>query len=131
MEKHYLSEVDIENRTALCKKCGPVSLAKQGKNKYRCSVAKAEHRGKAYPSKDPVTMYEFEGGRFYLKRSEKNALKKGQVCSICKEDKPLVIDHCHQTGRIRGVVCTHCNWLLGHAKDNPDVLAQAIEYLKA
>jgi len=46
----------------------------------------------------------------------------------CKTDQ--VIDHCHTTGRVRGVLCSGCNLALGHAKDDPRVLNSMINYLK-
>lgn len=39
------------------------------------------------------------------------------------------IDHDHETGRFRGILCPPCNLILGYAKDNPDILWKAIEYL--
>jgi hypothetical protein len=42
----------------------------------------------------------------------------------------LQIDHCHATGKIRGLLCTNCNNMLGKAKDNVGVLKNAIAYLE-
>ena len=41
------------------------------------------------------------------------------------------IDHCHKTGKTRGVLCHHCNIGLGYFKDNSDTLRAAIKYLEA
>lgn len=51
-------------------------------------------------------------------------------CSICKETKFLAVDHCHTTGIFRGLLCQHCNSVLGYAKDNVNILENAISYLK-
>ena len=56
------------------------------------------------------------------------------VCAICKIDAcpsglSFAVDHCHTTKKIRGLLCANCNKLLGHAKDNPDILTSAINYL--
>lgn len=40
------------------------------------------------------------------------------------------IDHCHSTGVVRGILCHHCNVLLGHAQDSPPLLKAAIQYLE-
>jgi len=41
-----------------------------------------------------------------------------------------MIDHCHEKGHVRGLLCYHCNIGLGHFKDNTLWLQRAIEYLK-
>lgn len=50
-------------------------------------------------------------------------------CSICADDKNLVIDHCHTTNRVRGILCSTCNRGIGLMKDSVQVLQSAIEYL--
>lgn len=42
----------------------------------------------------------------------------------------LVVDHCHTTNKVRGLLCNPCNLLLGYAKDNVAILQSAINYLK-
>lgn len=39
------------------------------------------------------------------------------------------VDHCHTTGKVRGILCGNCNTGLGHFKDSPMLLQRAIEYL--
>jgi hypothetical protein len=58
-------------------------------------------------------------------------LKQRGVCAICQErpSKPLVVDHCHDSGQVRGLLCSHCNAALGFMRDRPEVLARAIAYL--
>lgn len=60
---------------------------------------------------------------------------QGGVCAICKTPitdvgRKLVIDHCHSTGKIRGLLCGQCNMGLGAFKDNIQNLKQAIGYLE-
>ena len=50
-------------------------------------------------------------------------------CEICGADGPLVVDHCHSTGEVRGMICAHCNSGLGYFLDNPNFLTNAIAYL--
>lgn len=56
------------------------------------------------------------------------------LCLICAKlqigDKKLSVDHDHKTGKIRGLLCTNCNFLLGLAKDDLNILEAAINYLK-
>ena len=54
------------------------------------------------------------------------------VCWICEEQDPhgrLAIDHCHTTGKIRGLLCRNCNRALGAFKDNVERLQRAIDYI--
>ncbi|MCR4285084.1 MAG: endonuclease VII domain-containing protein [archaeon] len=55
-------------------------------------------------------------------------------CAICGTHqidfkRQLFLDHCHTTGKIRGLLCQHCNFILGQAKDSIIILQKAINYL--
>lgn len=50
-------------------------------------------------------------------------------CAICEEAKPLVLDHCHDTGNVRGLLCKTCNQAIGMLQDKPDVIANAATYV--
>ena len=55
---------------------------------------------------------------------------QGKTCAICKEGgKPLVIDHNHITGKVRGLLCRDCNIGLGFFKDSIYSLEWAVSYL--
>lgn len=58
---------------------------------------------------------------------------RGGRCAICGEtvayDK-IDTDHNHKTGKMRGLLCGNCNRMLGGARDNPETLQRAVEYLK-
>jgi hypothetical protein len=64
---------------------------------------------------------------------------QGGVCPICNKSLKVrgvkgrdlaVVDHCHTTSSIRGLLCTPCNLMIGYAQDTPEVLAKAIKYLE-
>jgi hypothetical protein len=58
--------------------------------------------------------------------------RQKNVCGICKTpDKPLCVDHCHATGKVRGLLCRDCNLGLGNYKDNPVFTRAATAYLEA
>jgi hypothetical protein len=62
-------------------------------------------------------------------------LKQGGGCGICgaapKHDRRLSVDHDHDTGAVRGLLCDACNQAIGLLRDDPRLLKNAIEYLGA
>lgn len=61
---------------------------------------------------------------------------QGKKCGICGVSRPRGkggwhTDHCHVTGKFRGVLCGLCNMLLGCAKDDAGVLLKAADYLES
>lgn len=52
------------------------------------------------------------------------------ICHRCPRQVALSVDHDHVTGRVRGLLCQNCNAALGMFKDDPALLARAIDYLK-
>lgn len=61
--------------------------------------------------------------------SEKEFYTLPKICVICGSTQKLVIDHSHQSGRIRGRLCDSCNKGLGYFKDNPALLLRASDYV--
>jgi len=62
------------------------------------------------------------------------------VCACCKKPEtkinnqtkkvqPLSVDHCHETGKVRGLLCDVCNTTLGKIKENISTLGSMIDYL--
>ena len=68
---------------------------------------------------DYARMWVFQGGR----------------CKICGQEPAkygdLHVDHDHRTGKVRGLLCRTCNWMLGSARDKPDTLIAGAKYLKS
>lgn len=55
---------------------------------------------------------------------------QGGVCAICsKPGLKLVVDHDHATGKVRGLLCHHCNVGIGYLRDDIEILASAQTYL--
>ena len=58
---------------------------------------------------------------------------QGGVCAICKgppvSDKVYCVDHDHQTGAVRGLLCRKCNSGIGYLRDDPSIVRVALEYL--
>ena len=55
-----------------------------------------------------------------------------KICNVNQLDlkRPLVVDHCHASMKVRGLLCDNCNNGLGKFKDNTDFLKNAINYLE-
>ena len=90
-------------------------------------------------------MYNIDNGKSAINKmkythgigiEEYNVMHKGQEgrCAICGSRKAskfgrLYIDHCHGTGKIRGLLCRNCNAGLGMFKDDPEIIMEAATYL--
>lgn len=65
-------------------------------------------------------------------------LKQNGLCAICGiKPEPdnygrngFHVDHHHGTGKVRGLLCRQCNWMLGNAKDDAMILNSAAKYLR-
>ncbi len=66
---------------------------------------------------------------------------QGNVCAICKLPERatnkrsgrvhnLAVDHCHDSGKVRGLLCSNCNTAIGLLKENADLFQSAVNYLK-
>jgi hypothetical protein len=62
---------------------------------------------------------------------------QGRQCAVCgaardlRGPNGLVIDHCHKSGAVRGLLCSSCNVGIGHFRENPEYLVAAKRYLEA
>ena len=72
-------------------------------------------------------------GRYGITPAEYDLMKLNQdnKCKICQEEKDLIVDHDHKTKLVRGLLCHHCNTMLGLAKDSPQTLQGALRYLES
>lgn len=78
--------------------------------------------------------------KYGLTHAQVELMRMGQnnqclICSVVFCDgshkaASMHIDHCHSTGIVRGLLCTHCNHGLGKFQDSADVLRRAIAYLE-
>jgi hypothetical protein len=75
--------------------------------------------------------------RYGITLEDYNAMfaEQGGKCAICGAHQselpaPLFVDHNHETGQVRKLLCRNCNLVLGFARDNIEILKVAISYLK-
>lgn len=56
---------------------------------------------------------------------------QGGVCAICGGIRRMCLDHDHETGAVRGILCENCNYMIGNAYDSQDTLLAGARYLAA
>jgi len=115
-----------------CKKCH----SEDGLSRYR--IKKKEH-----PLSRKQSSYRYTIKTYYsLSEQDFNNLHENQdmSCKIClikinnvfKDYKGanVAVDHCHDTGKVRGLLCRKCNSGIGLLKDSPKLLKRALIYLE-
>ena len=119
--------INYENNTKLCTECNITrDLSYFPKTKTRGYQSKCRECKRV---RDRVWQYNISKEEYLNLLLEQN-----NTCAICniKEEgnRNLAIDHCHTTGKVRGLLCVKCNTSLGGFNDNIELLMKAIEYLK-
>jgi hypothetical protein len=110
-------------------------LLKTGLKSYRnchCNICQ-DKRNLVYREKEP---YSWIANRYKVSKEEAKYWygRSMTSCEICghqwKEGKErLCIDHDHSTGKVRGILCKHCNHVLGHSRESLQILDNAKAYL--
>jgi hypothetical protein len=136
---HRLSNKDFETMMADCPTCGRVKFTVRNNatgNAYRCSNKRREEPDK-YPARSPRNPNRLLL-RYGLTRSEYSDLLDGQDggCAVCHktpdpDKRAMPVDHCHKTGKVRGILCHNCNTAAGLLGDSPGTARQLAAYLEA
>lgn len=114
-----------------CKPCqiGYVAAKRATTPGWRKKTEPLARKRYAIKSKFGISLEEYE--RMYH--------AQGGVCAICGRVESKVlrghpamlsVDHCHQTGKVRALLCHACNVGLGLFRDSPEVLSKALEYIQ-
>ena len=107
----------------ICKTCFNAYYAKRRVEKYELvrSYEKKFHRERRLKYTFGITEEDYS----------KMFTEQQGACAICLiiPKRTLHIDHCHTTGKVRGLLCSNCNTGLGQFKDNTDLLDKAKVYL--
>ena len=137
--------MDVSNvTTKVCARCGkekPLSefyvdsQSKDGRNSWCKDCHKKYGREYRVARKEKLREIDYIR-RYGVDLKTYKALLESQRgrCAICGKlpkgnEKRLGIDHDHETGKIRGLLCERCNMGLGFFNDDPQLLQKAIEYL--
>lgn len=67
-------------------------------------------------------------GMTYEDYEELLAIQEGK-CALCETVAMLAVDHCHETGKVRGLLCNRCNLGIGLLKEDTNIFKRALEYL--
>jgi Autographiviridae endonuclease VII len=137
--------LDMADKSKECIRCAetkPMSgFARSPKTGYyqseciACMNKARDARAEAEPQKYERSSLRTQVKRFGISLEHYEAMLKAQngKCWICGEEEPhrarLAIDHCHEEGYVRGLLCMHCNQGLGSFKDDVARLERAITYL--
>lgn len=132
------------SRTALCSDRCRAEKARQHMKAWRQAQPTEDLAGKArewdLANKDRVRANHYRS-RYGVTTSDLDAMLLSQnfKCPICTEpltfngtkgrDLP-VVDHCHSSKNVRGLLCTPCNLALGYLKDSPDNGRRLVQYLE-
>lgn len=133
----------MEKICSVCKQKKPLSqfynrkAAKDGKYSC-CKVCAGEMRKKTEQKYPHYQVHMQRKKRYGMSREQYEALleKQGGKCAICRSPSPgrkaifFCVDHCHETGKVRGLLCKRCNMGLGYFLDKTKLLRRAIKYLE-
>jgi Recombination endonuclease VII len=129
--RHVLTYIDEDLKLADCSHCGPKVRIRirirDGKRQFIC-------RDRRNGSRQWASMVAGRFRRRYgmtITTDQVLALRRADRdrCAICGGTGELTIDHCHQSGRLRGILCRPCNVAIGLFRDDPVLIKRATDYL--
>lgn len=120
----YVDRKKVNGLSTYCKACCRVrAKAAYARNP---DAAKAAHRAWVAKNRDVVRLHKIKAA--YGLSAEAYAAMP-PVCVICGAETGLCVDHSHQSGRVRGLLCGPCNKGLSFFRDNPSLLYRAADYI--
>ncbi|WP_412074939.1 endonuclease VII domain-containing protein [Streptomyces sp. col6] len=112
-----------------CPQCGEVKPHDQWERNRSSSDGWASYCRPCRAERNRAAYFQRKYGLSPAEVDELIAAQQG-VCCICLTAPAEHVDHCHQTGRVRGVLCFSCNAALGQLKDRPDAIRRAAAYVE-
>lgn len=118
----------------MCDLCYAKHYREKNPEKMR-EIGKRRHeRDKNIPERKHKKYLQFIKRLYNLTEEEFNLLfsKQNGCCKICElppnKNKRLHVDHCHKTGKVRGLLCAQCNWFIGKIDKNFEIINKLQEY---
>lgn len=115
-----------------CKQCRRSYRSKQ----YAANKVRDREYYRRYYEKNPTKLKEYNLKLYGLTLDKfmQMQIEQNFCCAICMTHQDnlkrrLFVDHCHATGKVRGLLCQSCNTMIGNAKDSVLVLQAGIKYL--
>uniref|UniRef100_A0AAU8BB03 Endonuclease VII n=1 Tax=Escherichia phage Baskent_phicoli_1 TaxID=3145031 RepID=A0AAU8BB03_9CAUD len=125
LEEYHKHKTSKDGRESQCKTCRNKQIMKTRKLRYSKSASFRE-------SKRNETLRKLYG--ITVDDYEEMFKRQGGVCAICHQPETgnirMAVDHCHASGKVRGLLCKNCNTALGNLKDSIEILTNAITYLQ-
>ena len=123
-KEKFATEFYVRNKVTMirhssCKECDKIRV----KNRHLKNPERTKNndlkRNYGITLKEHQQMFDDQNGR----------------CAICKQEgdgrwKKLCVDHDHETGKVRQLLCRNCNMVLGQIRDNINLLEEMVVYLK-
>lgn len=132
-EKDGLLRTNCKECTYLIKRHGP-NFNKERRNEYfeRKKEYSKEYRRRAEYHKSDKTKDTLLKTKYKitLDQFKEKQLNQNYSCYICEEKGKLNVDHCHKTGKVRELLCTKCNLVLGMVKEKKETLYKIILYIE-
>lgn len=104
---------------------------------HKCKTVRAAYKAAHYRSRKLLERNNWLRTKYGINNDIYNQMFADQEgkCKICskhqsEEKVALAVDHCHETGKIRGLLCDVCNRGIGYFKEDIESLQNAIDYLK-
>ena len=126
-EYFAINKKGLNDRKSICKVCSNQGQLEHARKRR---AENPERYAKYRREKLLVSKYKISS-----KIYQEMLLEQNHSCCICGRTENTVgknfyVDHCHNTEKVRGLLCYHCNTLLGMAFDNPKILRSAADYVE-
>jgi hypothetical protein len=138
-EKYAKNREQMLARNRAYREANPGKVKESKKREYEKNKARYLAGNKArYDRKAYVARNRRAQGMIFAPGQTEESMLSGQngVCALCPREisldvpRSLHVDHCHETGRVRGLLCHKCNPGLGQFEDDPERLERAAAYVR-